>query len=69
MNEAVNVNRRIAKAAEKARERARQRSDGLAVGVLLTLAGGFLESYSFITRNEVLANCQSGNLVLTASNT
>lgn len=62
MNEAVNVNRRIAKAAEKAR----QRSDGLAVGVLLTLAGGFLESYSFITRNEVLANCQSGNLVLTA---
>ena len=66
MNEAVNVNRRIAKAAEKARERARQRSDGLAVGVLLTLAGGFLESYSFITRNEVLANCQSGNLVLTA---
>ena len=38
MNEAVNVNRRIAKAAEKARERARQRSDGLAVGVLLTLA-------------------------------
>lgn len=66
MNEAANVNRRIAKAAEKARERARQRSDGLAVGVLLTLAGGFLESYSFITRNEVLANCQSGNLVLTA---
>lgn len=66
MNEAVNVNRRIAKAAEKARERARQRSDGLAVGVLLTLAGGFLESYSFITRGEVLANCQSGNLVLTA---
>ena len=66
MNEAANVNRRIAKAAEKARERARQRSDGLAVGVLLTLAGGFLESYSFITRSEVLANCQSGNLVLTA---
>lgn len=66
MNEAVNVNLRIAKAAEKARERARQRSDGLAVGVLLTLAGGFLESYSFITRSEVLANCQSGNLVLTA---
>lgn len=66
MNEAANVNLRIAKAAEKARERARQRSDGLAVGVLLTLAGGFLESYSFITRSEVLANCQSGNLVLTA---
>lgn len=66
MNEAANVNRRIAKAAEKARERARQRSDGLAVGVLLTLVGGFLESYSFITRSEVLANCQSGNLVLTA---
>lgn len=66
MNEAANVNLRIAKAAEKARERARQRSDGLAVGILLTLAGGFLESYSFITRSEVLANCQSGNLVLTA---
>ena len=54
MNEAVNVNRRIAKAAEKARERARQRSDGLAVGVLLTLAGGFLESYSLTVRAATL---------------
>ena len=62
MNEAVNVNRRIAKAAEKARERARQRSDGLAVGVLLTLAGGFLESYSFITRSEVWLTVRAATL-------
>lgn len=66
MNDAAGLERRIERAAEKSIARVRQRSDGLAVGVLLTLAGGFLESYSFLTRNEVLANCQSGNLVLTA---
>ena len=66
MNDTINMKSRMARAAERTRERALQRSDGLAVGVLLTLTGGFLESYSFITRDEVLANCQSGNLVLSA---
>lgn len=51
---------------EEVQSSQRQRSDGIAVGVFLTLAGGFLESYSFITRDEVLANCQSGNMVLFA---
>lgn len=41
-------------------------SDSLTVGALLTLAGGFLEAYSFLTRDQVLANCQSGNLIFTA---
>ena len=47
MNEAVNVNRRIAKAAEKARERARQRWTGLAVGVS-AYAGGRISGIVFV---------------------
>lgn len=43
-----------------------QTSEHISLGALLTAAGGFLEAYSFLTRDEVLANCQSGNLVLTA---
>lgn len=43
-----------------------QMSDSLSVGLLLASVGGFLESYSFITREGVFANCQTGNLVLLA---
>lgn len=41
-----------------------QMSDSLSVGLLLASVGGFLESYSFITRDGVFANCQTGNMVL-----
>lgn len=41
-----------------------QMSESLSVGLLLASVGGFLESYSFICRDGVFANCQTGNMVL-----
>lgn len=44
----------------------RQMSESLFVGLLLACVGGFLESYSFLSRDGVFANCQTGNIVLMA---
>ena len=41
----------------------KQMSDSLAVGLLLAFAGGMLDAYSFITRGEVFATAETGNLV------
>lgn len=41
-----------------------QMSESLFIGLLLACVGGFLESYSFLCRDGVFANCQTGNLVL-----
>lgn len=43
-----------------------QPSESIFVISLLAVTGGFLESYSFICRDQVFANCQTGNLVLFA---
>ncbi len=43
-----------------------QMSESLFVCLLLAGVGGFLESYSFISRDGVFANCQTGNIVLMA---
>ena len=48
------------------RKIAGQMSESLLVGCLLAWAGGFLETYSFFTREGVFANCQTGNLVMLA---
>ncbi len=45
-----------------------QASESIATGILLAMTGGFLETYSFISREQVFANCQTGNLVLLATN-
>lgn len=39
-------------------------SESLQIGILLAIVGGFLEAYTFISRDRVFANCQTGNLVL-----
>lgn len=44
----------------------RQVSESLSIGLLLAVNGGFLESYTYMTRNRVFANAQSGNIVLIA---
>lgn len=41
-----------------------QRSESFFVGALLSLAGGFLDAYTYITRGGVFANAQTGNMVL-----
>ncbi|HOP74450.1 MAG TPA: YoaK family protein [Bacillota bacterium] len=38
--------------------------DSVPFGVLLAIVGGFLDAYTFITRDGVFANAQTGNIVL-----
>lgn len=38
----------------------------LEIGLLLCLAGGFLDAYTYVTRGGVFANAQTGNLILLA---
>lgn len=42
----------------------KQMSDSLLVGGVLAIVGGFLEANTFLCREMVFANCQTGNLVL-----
>ena len=41
-----------------------QKSESIEIMFILTLIGGFLDSYSYITRGGVFAFAQTGNLVL-----
>lgn len=45
-----------------------QMSESLAMAVLLTLAGGFQDAYSYNCRGGVFANAQTGNIVLLGQN-
>ena len=47
---------------------ARQMSDSLELGVVLALAGGFMDAYSYIGRDHVFANAQTGNILLLSVN-
>lgn len=42
----------------------RQMSEAYATAALLAAAGGFLDSYSYLCRDKVFANAQTGNIVL-----
>ena len=44
-----------------------QASESIAVTILLTLAGGLQDSYSYFARGHVFANAQTGNIVLLSS--
>lgn len=48
--------------------KSRQMSESLRVGVVLTLAGGFQDAYSYNCRGHVFANAQTGNIVLLGQN-
>ncbi len=41
-------------------------SASLPVGILLALAGGFMDAYSYMARGHVFANAQTGNILLFA---
>lgn len=45
-----------------------QISDSLELGIVLALAGGFMDAYSYIGRGKVFANAQTGNLLLMGIN-
>ena len=38
-------------------------SESMAVGLLLALAGGILDAYSYLNRGEVFATAETGNIV------
>lgn len=46
-------------------QHARQMSDSIELGIVLALAGGFMDAYSYIGRDGVFANAQTGNILLT----
>ena len=45
-----------------------QQSETLPVGILLALSGGYMDAYTYLFRDHVFANAQTGNLVLFAVN-
>lgn len=42
----------------------RQMSESIRVGVILAVSGGFMDAYSYIQRDQVFANAQTGNILL-----
>ena len=46
-------------------ERAKQTSESIELGIVLALAGGFMDAYSYVARDGVFANAQTGNILLT----
>ncbi len=48
--------------------RAKQISESLELGVLLALSGGFMDAYSYLARDKVFANAQTGNILLVGVN-
>ena len=46
----------------------KQMSETMILGVVLTLAGGFQDAYSYNCRGQVFANAQTGNIVLLGQN-
>lgn len=45
-----------------------QISESVEIGIILALAGGFMDSYSYMCRGKVFANAQTGNMLLLGVN-
>ena len=45
-------------------KRARQISESIELGIILSLVGGFMDVYSYMGRDRVFANAQTGNILL-----
>lgn len=45
-------------------KRSKQMSESIELGIILALAGGFMDAYSYMCRGEVFANAQTGNILL-----
>ena len=46
----------------------KQMSESIKLGVILAIAGGFMDAYSYIGRGKVFANAQTGNILLLGIN-
>ena len=42
----------------------KQMSESIRLGILLALSGGFMDAYSYLCRDHVFANAQTGNILL-----
>lgn len=42
----------------------KQMSESIRLGAILAVSGGFMDAYSYIQRDEVFANAQTGNILL-----
>lgn len=49
-------------------KRQRQMSESIELGIILALAGGFMDAYSYVCRDHVFANAQTGNMLLLGIN-
>lgn len=47
----------------KAKQTRFQMSESLLVGAILTIVGGYLDTYTYVSRSGVFANAQTGNIV------
>ena len=45
-------------------KKAHQISESIELGILLSLSGGFMDAYSYMARGKVIANAQTGNMLL-----
>lgn len=45
-------------------KRTGQMSESIELGIVLALAGGFMDAYSYMCRGQVFANAQTGNMLL-----
>ncbi len=45
-----------------------QMSESILIGVLLALSGGYMDAYTYIFRDKVFANAQTGNIILMGIN-
>ncbi|MCR5738048.1 MAG: DUF1275 domain-containing protein [Eubacterium sp.] len=43
---------------------AKQMSESILLGMVLALSGGFMDAYSYLCRDQVFANAQTGNILL-----
>lgn len=46
----------------------KQMSESIELGIVLAMAGGFMDAYSYICRDQVFANAQTGNMLLLGVN-
>ncbi len=45
-------------------KRSKQMSESIELGMVLAMAGGFMDAYSYICRDQVFANAKTGNILL-----
>ena len=48
--------------------KSKQMTETIRLGIVLAMAGGFMDAYSYLCRGQVFANAQTGNMLLMGIN-